>query len=124
MKHIQALLMKFVMATVVLYIVDGLIYGDTFGNVLTMGVILTVVAYLLGDLFVLPKSGNMMATASDFILAFIAVWAMGRWLGGPGQYIVPALISAIVIATGEWFFHRYLEKKVLDEEVPNEMEAR
>jgi hypothetical protein len=60
MKHIKALLIKFVGVSLVLFSLFGIYSGEaTLGEILTMTILTTVVSYVLGDLFVLPKMGMM-----------------------------------------------------------------
>ena len=117
MEHVKALIVKFVMTTVILAIVLGLFFRVDFGEYLSISLITTVAAYILGDLFILPRFGNTAATISDFILAYILIWAVGN---GVIDEIIPlgwaSFWSALIIAIGEIFFHRYMKNDVLDEE--------
>ncbi|GGH84374.1 putative membrane protein [Pullulanibacillus pueri] len=112
MKHLVPLLIKFVMCFAILYIVAGLFYNWSFSAVFWTSLILTVGAYLIGDLWILPTTANMMATIADFILALLVVWIFGNlFLDKPVSLIREPLISAIVIMVGEWFFHKYMRHK-------------
>lgn len=112
MEHVKALIIKFIMCTAVLWVVLGLFFGVTFSAILTIAVILTVVSYLLGDLFILPRFENWGATLADFGLAFLGVWFLGYYLNIP--LFTAALFSGVIIAIGEYFFHKYVAKHVLD----------
>ncbi|KYD05698.1 DUF2512 family protein [Bacillus atrophaeus] len=116
MVHVKALAIKGIMTIIVLYLVLGLGFNFTFGDTLLMTIVLGVVSYLLGDLYVLPKWNNMIATVADFGLAFLVVWLMGMPLSmglSPGMLALAALIAAIVMAIGEYFFHFYMMSKEL-----------
>lgn len=128
MEHIKALLIKFIMIAVVLGIVLTGIYDGEFGDTLLISIVLTIAAYILGDLLVFRKTGddhernadhvkrNTIATISDAVLAFLVVWLMGRTLfTDGGDVLQAAFLSAIIIAAGEWFFHKYLDNQVFDE---------
>ncbi|WP_050180986.1 YndM family protein [Domibacillus robiginosus] len=128
MDHVKALIIKFVMVAVVLGIVLTGIYDGEFSDTLLISAVLTVVAYVLGDLLVFRKVGddharhadhtkrNAIATVSDAVLAFFVVWLMGKSLFiNDGDVLAAAFISAILIAAGEWFFHKYLDNHVFDE---------
>ena len=116
MEHIKNLVIKFIMCTVMLLVVLGLFFGVSFTNILWTSVILTVVSYLLGDILILPKGGNLIATVSDLVLAFLAVWVVGMYLYDPDVNLIPAsIVSAIVIAVGEWFFHNYVKKQIRED---------
>jgi Kef-type K+ transport system membrane component KefB len=123
MKHLKALIIKFVMSAVVLGIVLTGIYNYGFSDSMLIGLVLTVVAYALGDLLVYRnaaddsdyKKRNIIATISDLILSFLVIWIMGASLFGNTSTIIQgSIVSAIVITIGEWFFHKYLDKHVLN----------
>lgn len=123
MKHLKALIIKFVMSAVVLGIVLTGIYNYNFSESMLISLVLTVVAYALGDLLVYRnaaddsdyKKRNTVATISDLILSFLVIWIMGAsLLGNTSTIIQGSIISAIVIALGEWFFHKYLDKHVFN----------
>ncbi|WP_408009828.1 YndM family protein [Pseudalkalibacillus sp. A8] len=117
MKHIRALLVKFVMVTAVLWVVLGLFYGVNFGDIFAISLFLTIAAYLIGDLVILPRFGNAMATLVDFGLAYLGVWMIG---GGFIEENIPlglaSLYAAIGITIGEWFFHSYMQNQILPDD--------
>lgn len=58
--------------------------------------------------------GNMAATISDFALSFLTIWLIGAYFFDPYVPVVgAAFLSSLVIAVGEWFFHRYMNQQVL-----------
>ncbi|MBE5101535.1 YndM family protein [Priestia aryabhattai] len=123
MKHVKALIIKFVMSAVALGIVFTGIYNYDFSDSILIGLVLTVVAYALGDLLVYRnaaddsdyKKRNIVATISDLILSFLVIWIMGAsFFGNTITFIQASVVSAIVIAVSEWFFHKYLDKHVLN----------
>lgn len=124
MNHVKALIMKFVMIAAVLLIVLTLLFDVPFMDTIWISLALTVVAYVMGDLMIFRKAGdrsdqnkrNAIATVSDIVVAFLVIWLMGEALVGNDVNIVtPAIISAIVIGGGEWFFHKYLDSSVFPE---------
>jgi hypothetical protein len=109
MKHVKALIIKFLMITIMLFLVLGLFYGVDFGDIITISIVLTVGAYIIGDLFILPRFRNVIATLADFGLAFIGVWVLGDILIEENiPLTTAALLSAVLIGVGEWFFHKYV----------------
>jgi uncharacterized SAM-binding protein YcdF (DUF218 family) len=116
MKYLGPLVIKFLMTTAVLWIVLGLFFGVTFGDIIMTSIILTVVASL-GDLFILPRIGNTSASIADFALTWAIVWMVGSNMYGDGIAIGTAgFVSAIAITVGEVFFHRYLKNLVFKDE--------
>ena len=124
MNHVKALIMKFVMIAAVLLIILTGFFKVSFADTLWISLILTLVAYVMGDLMIFRKAGdarnqnkrNMIATISDIVVAFLVIWLVGDALIGNNPDIVTAsIISAIVIGAGEWFFHKYLDRNVFPE---------
>ncbi|WP_257348758.1 YndM family protein [Pseudalkalibacillus decolorationis] len=114
MKHIKALLIKFVMITLVLFIVLGLGYEVSFADILALSTILTVAAYLIGDLFILPRYGNTAATIADFGLVYLGLWALGdAFIEGDIPLGLATFYATAGITIGEWFFHRYMDNEIL-----------
>ncbi len=70
MKHIVALLIKYMAISAVLLIVLGIFWDVSVPRVLFISLVITGATYLIGDLFVLSKYGNTVATIVDFGLSF------------------------------------------------------
>ena len=104
------------MITVVLWIVLGL-YGVGLGTILTTSVLITGVSFIVGDIFILPRFGNTVATVADFGLTLAMIWLVNTYLFEPFVGLGTAsLISAFVIALGEIFFHLYMQSQVFKNE--------
>lgn len=114
MKHIKALAIKFISSLVLLYVILGMFYDMSFGNVFLITLVLGAVAYIFGDMLILSKTNNTIATIADFGLAFLLIWLMGESLTFGDSLIVPALLSAAGLALFEIFFHKYLANNVFD----------
>ncbi|MBA4495150.1 DUF2512 family protein [Paenactinomyces guangxiensis] len=110
MKHVTALLIKFVMSTAILYLILGFRFAVPFTAVALTGLAVTLIGYL-GDILLMPRIGNTLATLGDLVLSFIVIWSMVT-LYHTDDLIFPAFqasaLSAAGIAIGEWFFHKYL----------------
>lgn len=124
MNHIKALVVKFLMLAVVLGIILTGFFNVDLGDTIAVSIVLTVVAYILGDFLIFRKSGdeseltkrNAIATVCDAILAFALIYLMGSGMfNNQDDLFLMSLISALVIAGGEWFFHKYLDRNVYDE---------
>lgn len=56
-------------------------------------------------------SQNTIATISDFVLSLRVIWLMGKELfTDDSEVLTSALISALIIAAGERFFHKYIDR--------------
>lgn len=124
MNHVKALVIKFLMIAVVLLIILTLFFDVPFMDTIWISLALTIIAYVMGDLMIFRKAGdrsdqnkrNAIATVSDIVVAFLVIWLLGDALTGNNvDIITPAIISAIVIGGGEWFFHKYLDSSVFPE---------
>lgn len=69
--------------------------------------LLTIIAYFLGDQFILRASNNAVATLSDGVLAIVFLWIAASWMDWPLTFGEILIISA-VLAVAEWFLHRFL----------------
>jgi len=110
-KHLTNLAVKFVLFTIVLaLLVPGGTNGQyTFGGVLWLAVALTLLAYFVGDLWILPNYGNWTAVAADAGLVLLGLWALPPILGTPPIPFGTMLIAALLLGVGEYYFHRYLQ---------------
>jgi hypothetical protein len=116
MKHLRALAVKFLASLVLLYVILGLMYDMSFTNVFLISLVLGLVSYLIGDLFLLPKTNNTIATLADFGLAFMIIWILGESLTYGESLLLASLISAAGVALFEYFFHKYVAGKVLEDQ--------
>ena len=114
MRYVTGFLMKWLMVAVVLLIVFSGIYAAPIGPVLLMSVIFALFTYLIGDVVLLRSMRNITETILDLVLAFLGIWLLSSLLVPQGVPIIAAsIISAVVIAVGEWFFHIYMKRRVL-----------
>ncbi|MDQ0116204.1 DUF2512 family protein [Paenibacillus harenae] len=83
-------------------------YADaTFWNAAIAATALTVIAYLVGDQFILRTTNNLFATICDFLLAVVYFGALSYvfdWELSWGE----TFFLAVLIGVAEWVFHRYV----------------
>ncbi|MDM5191467.1 YndM family protein [Bacillus hominis] len=116
MKHIVALLIKYTGSSAVLLMILGIFQGISIPRILFISLIITGAAYLIGDLFILPKYGNMVATIADLGLSFVGIWALTYLLADidlTRNIGASAFFAALLIGVAEIFFHIYMKKVVL-----------
>ncbi|MCT2535949.1 YndM family protein [Aquibacillus koreensis] len=118
MKHLKALAIKFIVISIVLFSILAVFYSASLADIFVLSVLVTGLAYVIGDLYILPRFGNLIATISDFGLSFIAIWLLSNMLfEPPGNGILfLSFFSAILISSSEAVFHLYMQNKVLGEE--------
>lgn len=112
MKHIYALLIKFIMVTVVLEIVLSLMTNLTFTEILNISIAVTLIAYAIGDLYILSSSNNTIATVADFVLTLVTIYLSNYILNIREISFTDAFVSALVLGIGEWIFHKYIARNV------------
>jgi hypothetical protein len=119
-----ALLIKFIMITTILSFVLGAFYGIPFSHVFTISILITGFSFI-GDVFLLPFVSNALATIADFGLAWFGVWALSTYLFPQLLPIGTAsILSAGLIAFGELFFHRYMQRKIFDPRAEEQVERK
>jgi hypothetical protein len=110
----KALFMKFLMITAVLWVVLSLIYDVSFTDVVITSVVLTAVGYV-GDVFILPKIGNVWAAISDFVIAYAIIYFLGSYIyEQPLALGTAAFISALILMVGELLLHRYMHTNIFE----------
>jgi UDP-N-acetylmuramyl pentapeptide phosphotransferase/UDP-N-acetylglucosamine-1-phosphate transferase len=127
MNHAFHLFIKFLLTSFILYGILGFVHGVDYTVILFTSVVLALIGYI-GDLFLLPRLGNVLTTLSDFLIAFLIVWGIGTYLFdydiGTQNYkanLVPlfeiSLTIGIFYAVVDWFYHRWLFKFLGKKEV-------
>ncbi|WP_067724783.1 YndM family protein [Oceanobacillus damuensis] len=114
MRHLKALGIKFVITSIVLFSILPIFLTAGLGEILFMSILLTGIAYLIGDLFLLSRFGYFIAAAADFALVTLSVWILSIVFIGNGPSILAAALSTgFGIAISEAIFHIYMKEKVL-----------
>ncbi|WP_343750834.1 YndM family protein [Lentibacillus halophilus] len=90
----------------------GIFYYANLMNLFWISILLTGVTFLVGDLLILRRFGNVTASIVDFPLAFFVLWLLGSLLIEASIPLVSiSLIAAFFIACCEPFIHTYIEEK-------------
>ena len=112
------------MVAAVLLIVLTLLFDVPFVDTLLISLALTALSYAMGDIMIFLNAGrpenqsgrNTIATFVDFVMAFLTIWLIGWLLTGQNfEMVTPALVGALVLSAGEWFFHLYVDRSVVPE---------
>jgi uncharacterized membrane protein YvlD (DUF360 family) len=90
-------------------VVSSLMYysNTTFWAAAIAATVLTIIAYLVGDQFLLRATNNLIATVCDFLLAFVYLGALSYvfdWQLSWGE----AFFIAFLIGVAEWVLHRFV----------------
>lgn len=110
-KTTNALLFKFLMTLVFAGIAFSVIGTNAFRWVLLVAILGTVIDYLVGDLFILPKVGSLIGAVINGVLAALIVLAVAMVIPAFTATTLTVAIFAVPVAVGEYFFHQYLLKE-------------
>jgi len=114
MDHVKAVVIKFIGTLFLLFIVLGLAFNYSFVHIFTLSLLLGVISYILGDLLLLARTSNLLATCSDFALALLLTWFYLANVTNANNFLfLVSFITAAGIALFEAFFHRYLITRVI-----------
>jgi len=115
MKHIGAMLLKFVMVSVILEIFLLALTNLNYGNIFTISLTITVLSYFIADLAILPRSDNTVATVADVCLSFVTLLMFNLVYTGAVIPFLTALLASLGLGVGEWFFHRFMARSIIPE---------
>jgi hypothetical protein len=115
MKHIGALLLKFVLTSVILAIFLLAFTSLTYGSIFTIALTITVLSYVIGDIWILPRADNMIATVADFGLSFVMLLLFNLIYTGAVIPFYTALFASLALGLGEWFFHKFMARSIIQE---------
>jgi len=110
MRHFPAILIKFLIIGLILAAALPMLARVAAAQVVTLAVTVTLPVYILGDLGVLPNLGNLAATIADAIIAFITIWIAPFVARTMRVSLREAASIAVIIATGEYLFHIWLQR--------------
>ncbi|OWR32067.1 hypothetical protein CDO73_06270 [Saccharibacillus sp. O23] len=83
-------------------------FGDAdFLSALLVAVVLGAIAYVLGDMLILPSAGNTAATIGDAALTYLVIWGASAMLDWNISYF-DIFVIAFVVGVFEFFFHIWL----------------
>jgi len=114
MEHVRALIIKLLMIGVITMLVLSLFRGIRPSDSIAIAIVITLVAYVLGDLLILPGYGNLAASVSDGIIAFLITWLTPFVATNIPVTFGNALAVGVLVGLGEWFYNKYVAREVLD----------
>ncbi|USG67648.1 YndM family protein [Brevibacillus ruminantium] len=91
--------------------VPGLIWsGTSLMFALVASVIISLISYMIGDLYLLPRTNNTFASTADFGLSFVLFWLSCAMFAQPFR-LSGIFLTAFAIAIVEYFYHNYLQHR-------------
>ena len=107
MRHMENLLIKFVFVTTLIWLIGAPFSRSAPAAVLAAGLIVSLVLYFLGDLFLLPSVGNLASSLVNALLAVILLAALRRILPGFHLSIPAVALLGPALVIGEYYLHRW-----------------
>jgi DMSO reductase anchor subunit len=106
-KYINAFITKFLLFAPVFGVVLPMFSKINTADSVIAAFLATAASFLIADLYIYPKYGNVPAVAADALVTAIvvleALYLKEVPLSAPGLALVTVLIAA-----GEWYYHAYL----------------
>lgn len=103
-----ALLAKLGMTFVAAWLTLGFMDENTLGPILVTAIVGTVLNYLIGDLGVLPRLGNVIASLGDGVMAAFVAYIVSLLFPAFEISSNSLLVFAAIVAVAEYFFHMFL----------------
>lgn len=108
MKNTIALIIKLLVTFAAAWIAFSVLDNLSILTVAIIAVSCTVLNYVLGDLLILPRFGNTIATIMDGILAAITAYFIIILIANVFVSTSALMIFVLMVAVFEIFFHMYL----------------
>jgi hypothetical protein len=108
MKNLVNLIIKMALITVILALLIPVYGASTWTQTIITAAVLTLLSYILSDLWILPKYGNLGSLIADLGLSVLTVWAMARALPQFELSATGLWVIAVAFTVGEWLYHYYL----------------
>jgi hypothetical protein len=107
LRVLTQLIVKYLMVAVITVLVLPAVAAVAIGQALWAALIVTLLGYVLGDVGLLPRTGNAAAVLADLILATLVFWALPLVMPVAVGF-GPALVTGGAVAVGEILFHLFL----------------
>lgn len=103
-----ALLTKFLLTFAASAVAFSVFDRNSLGWALAIAAAGTVLNYIIGDLGILPRAGNFVASLADGGLAALTALAIDRMSASFNTDTGSLVTFGILVGVAEYFFHNYL----------------
>lgn len=115
MNNIKYLLIKLTITTTVLFLILGFLQWVDIPNILLISLLITGISYIIGDLFILPRFGKIIASIVNFELIFLTIWFLSSFFIQTAYSVfITSFIIAFLIVCSESFHHILMLDRVLN----------
>lgn len=123
MEHARSLVIKFTIYAAILSVALWVVAQLPVMTALVTALIVAVLTYVIGDLWLLPNYGNLVSSFVNAVIAAVAIWLVFLGLFPPAPAVFVILVAAVLIGIADYFYHQYLKDALFREkEAPREAE--
>ncbi|NPV70133.1 MAG: DUF2512 family protein [Firmicutes bacterium] len=107
-RTVTALIVRFLLTLVAAWIAFSWVGFNPLDQIVLLAVVGTIVNYVLGDLMVLPRYGNLVASVGDGVLAAVVAYLVDLFLPAFRTNFLSLVLFGVLVAIAEYVFHQYL----------------
>lgn len=111
MGHIRAVTFKLLFNGLPLFLILVFVGKVDWLTSIAISLVIGLIAYALGDVFVLPAAGNLIATLADGALVFLMLYLL-RYFGIDLSMTTMLLSTLAVLLVEGLIYHPYLKRLV------------
>lgn len=104
----KSIVIKFIFTLAVAGIAFTALEPNTWGWVFLIGVIATIVNFIVGDMFILPKYDTIIASIADGVLAIIIAAIIWGLVPGFVASAISLVLFGVLVGLAEFFYHQHL----------------
>jgi len=107
--HTRALSLKTLANGIPALLILAMVGGMDWASALAVTLLITAVAYVVGDLLILPNYGNLVASIADAGLVLMVLWVL-RAMGAEIASAALLWLPLALLAVEGLFYHPYLKR--------------
>lgn len=105
----MSLIIKFVLTFAAAWLAFGMIEGNPLTYIFILALLGTALNYVLGDLFVLPNFGNIVASIGDGAVAAVTALIFSTLVMNFRTNGASLATFFVIVALAEYLFHMFLK---------------
>lgn len=113
-RHLSAFGIKFLLNGIAVAFMLPFVSRTTFPQSVVLALVIAIVAYLVGDLVILPGLGNTWTVLADIGIATAGIWLFGAAFPAINITFGAALGVGIAVGVVEFFFHALVKERIFN----------
>lgn len=109
MRTTIALIVKFAATFLAALIAFSYINENSISWIFMVALASTILNWVLGNLFVLPRYGSVIAAIGDGVIAAATAFIIDIFLNVFNTTLMSLITFAVIVGVAEYFFHMYLK---------------